>query len=212
VLVVLLLALFQFLAYDQSSNVAVIWIADHVDLTTRWGTVPVPWLIAEDSLASILVVPFLIALWRWQGRHGQEPHDMGKMAVGAVIMAASILAFAAGAWQADAGAKASILWPILGFMLSGISFMFSWPTMLALVSRRAPAGVNALLMSGVYITGFVTGIGSGWLARFYEPMGAWSFFVLHAGISLAGAVLLVTLGPAIRRRMDALDTAAGPVH
>jgi proton-dependent oligopeptide transporter, POT family len=207
---VLVLSLFQFLAYDQTSNVGLIWVADQVDLATPAGPVPVPWFAAEDALASIVIVPFLIWLWRWQGRHGGEPHDTEKMAMGALVMAASILALAAGAWQAEAGGKASLVWPTLAFFLSGVAFMFSWPVMLAFVSRRAPPTVNAVLMASVYLTGFVTGIVSGWLGRFYEPLGATHFWLLHAGIALAGAGLLWALGPVLRRRMDALGSPAEP--
>src|SRR3546814_7570319 len=53
---------FQFLAYDQTFNVGLIWVADHVQLETAMGAVPVPWFAAEDSLASVVVVPVLIGL------------------------------------------------------------------------------------------------------------------------------------------------------
>lgn len=205
---VLMLTFGQFLAYDQTSNVGLIWVSEQVNLATPLGSVPEAWFTAEDAFASIVIVPFLIALWRWQGKHGGEPHDTAKMAMGALVMAGSVMAMAAGAWQAEAAGKASLFWPILAFFLSGVAFMFSWPVMLALVSQRAPAGVNAVMMAAVYITAFVTGVGSGWIARFYEPMGAANFWLMHVAISLAGAALLWLLGPILRRKMDALDARA----
>jgi POT family proton-dependent oligopeptide transporter len=208
VILVLLLSLFQFLAYDQTANAGPLWVADRVDLTTPLGPVPVPWFLAEDSLASIVIVPFLIGLWAWQGRRGGEPHDTAKIATGAVVMGFSVLALALGDWTAGEDGKASIVFPLIAFFLSGVSFMYSWPTMLALVSRRAPAGVNALMMAAVYLTAFVTGVGSGWVARFYETMPGWQFWGMHATLCFAGALLLAVLGPPLRRRMDRLDAAA----
>jgi proton-dependent oligopeptide transporter, POT family len=207
---VLALSLGQFLAHDQIFNVGMIWLSEQASLATSYGKVPEAWFAAEDSFASIAIVPFLIWLWHWQGRHGEEPHDTEKMAMGALVMTASMLALATGAWQAEAGGQASIVWPILAFFLSGAAFMFSWPVMLAFVSRRAPPAVNAVLMASVYLTGFITGVGSGWLGRFYAPLGATQFWLLHAGIALAGAGLLWALGPVLRRRMDALGTSAEP--
>src|SRR3546814_911528 len=69
-LVALIMAIMtlQFLAYDQSFNVGLIWVADHVQLETAMGAVPVPWFAAEDSLASVVVVPLLIGLWHWRAR------------------------------------------------------------------------------------------------------------------------------------------------
>jgi POT family proton-dependent oligopeptide transporter len=209
-IVTISLALFQFLASDQTSNAGPLWIADRVDLETPFGLIPVPWFMSEDSLASIVIVPFLIGLWSWQGRHGGEPHDTGKMAAGAVVMGFSVLALALGDWTAGPDGKASIAFPLIAYFLSGASFMFSWPTILALVSRRAPAGINALMMAAAYLIIFVTGVGSGWLARFYETMPGWQFWGMHAAISFAGALLLAVLGPTLRRRMDRLEAAPAP--
>ena len=205
IVLVLMLALGLNLAYDQTANVGLIWVADNVDLASPVGPVPVPWFGSEDALASVLIVPFLIWMWPRVGRGGNEPHDLTKVAMGGVVMALSVLALAGGAWQAEAGGKASILWPILAYLLSGASFMFQWPVLLSFVSRYAPDRVNALMMAGVYLTAFVTGIGSGWLARFYEPLGASNFWLLHAGISLASTVLILLLAPWIRGRLAALE-------
>src|SRR6478736_4890113 len=106
VFVIVALNLFWVLPYDQGSNVGMIWVADSVDLSTPFGAVPPAWFNAEDPLASILIAPVLLALWSWQGRRGTEPHDTGKMAQGSVVMAVSVLALAAGAWQAGDSGKA----------------------------------------------------------------------------------------------------------
>ena len=202
------LNLFWMLPYDQTANVGLIWSAERVDLSTPLGPIPAAWFNAEDPLASILIAPVLVALWAWQGRRGTEPHDTGKMAQGSIVMALSMLALSAGAWQAGDSGKASVIWPALTYFLSGVAFMFCWPNVLALVSRRAPSGINAMAVAGAYLSLFVSGIVVGWLGRFYEQMPHWQFFALHAVMCLAGAALLALLGPIIRRRMDALDAEA----
>lgn len=209
VIFVLALSTFVGLVYDQTSNVGILWVSENVDLQTAAGLVPVPWFGSEDALASVVIVPVLIWLWRAMARGGEEPHDLTKIALGGIVMAGSVLALAAGALQAGDGGKASIAWPTLAFFLSGVGFMFFWPQLLAFTSRRAPPQVNALMMAGVYLTGFVTGIVSGWLARFYEPWGAPTFFLVHAGIALTGTVLFFALGPLLRRKLDALDLQQG---
>jgi len=208
VIVVMLFTLFIGLVYDQTSNVGILWVSEQVNLQTGAGPVPVPWFTSEDALASIVIVPFLIWLWRAMARGGEEPHDFTRIALGGIVMAASVLAMAAGAVQAEGGGKASLFWPILAFFLSGTAFMFFWPVLLSFTSRYAPPQVNALMMAGVYLTSFVTGIVSGWLARFYEPWGAATFFLVHAGIALTGTVLFFALGPLVRRRLDAHTTEA----
>ncbi len=203
---VMLISIFWGLTYDQLSNVGMIWIAENVALDTSFGAIPVPWFASEDALASVLVVPLLIMLWRWQAARGTEPDDLGKIAIGSAIMAASAGTLALGAFIAD-GSKVSIIYPIIAFCLSGTAFMWAWPTLLALVSRRAPARINSTMMALVYFTSFASGIGSGTIARYYEVMPAWQFWVMNAGISLGGAAAIMLCGPWLKRRMDALDAA-----
>ena len=195
------------LVYDQLANVGMLFVAERVALDTALGTIPVPWFASEDALASVLVVPLLIALWRWQASRGKEPDDLGKIAIGSVIMAMAAGSLALGDYLADGG-SVSIVFPIITFCLSGAGFMWAWPTLLALVSRRAPARINSTMMAIVYFVAFVSGIGSGTIARFYETMLAWQFWLMNSGIALTGAALIVVFGPTLRRKMSALDEQA----
>lgn len=188
-------------------NVGLLWVSERVDLAVGGFLVPEPWFASEDSVASVLALPLLLAIWRFQAKRGGEPGDLAKIATGAVVMACSTAMLALGSLSAPGG-KVAILFPLIAFFLSGVAFMYQWPTVLALVSRRAPKKINALMMASAYLSLFVVGIGSGYIARFYEPLGDAAFWFLQAGISLTGALLVMAFGGAIRRRMDALEDAA----
>ena len=207
VVLILLLQMPWALAWDQMFNVGLLWVADHVALTTAAGTVPVPWFASLDSLASIAIVPVLLIVWRWQEGRGRPPGDLHKIAVGSVIMGLSALMIALGAFQAEATGKSPLFFPIVAFTLSGISFMYIWPTVLALVSRRSPAAINARMMAAAYLTAFVSGVGSGWMARFYEPLGPSGFWLAITALATSTAILVILFGHTIDRRMDALDAA-----
>ncbi len=207
VFLVVLISEFWALVYDQMANTGLLFVSQRVALETPLGMVPVPWFASEDALASVLVVPLLIILWRWQAARGSEPDDLSKIAIGSVIMACAPASLALGDFLAGGG-KVAIIWPILAFCFSGSAFMWGWPTLLALVSRRAPARINSTMVACVYLTAFMSGIGSGTIARFYEQMPAWQFFLMNAATVLCGALVIVITAPWLRRRMDALATAA----
>lgn len=84
------------IAYFQSLNVGFVWIADHVDLSTPLGTVPVPWFASVDPLAGIAAMPLLLVWWRWQATREREPDDIAKICIGMMIMALGLLMFALG--------------------------------------------------------------------------------------------------------------------
>lgn len=204
---VLLLTLFMSLTYDQMGNVGMIWISERVALGTPLGMVPPAWFMAEDPLASVLIVPVLFGLWRAQARRGREPGDLGKIATGAIVMAAAPAALALGDWLAGDG-PVSIIFPILGFALSGIAFMYYWPTLLGFVAARSPAKVASLMMALTYATAFVSGVGSGFIGRYYEPLGGWQFWVLNMVVALGTALGIMLFGKLIKRQLALLERRA----
>ena len=193
-------------SYFQSFNTAGVWTQDHVDLDVGGFAIPVPWFNAVDPLFSILGVPVVFALWRRQAeaRAGVEPGDLEKIGMGAwlvasanVILVAAILAFG--------NDGLSPIWPFLYFAMMGVSFLFYWPVMLALVSRAAPAPVNATMMGVAYLTLFVASNIMGRLGGLYETLSPATFWGLHAAVAAAGGVAVLVFGGAITRvlRTDA---------
>jgi len=70
---------------------------------------------------------------------------------------------------------------------------FVAPIALALVSRDAPAAVNAMMVGAYYLGIFIGGIVSGWLGRFYEPVGPLGFWMIHAAVVASGALFVLLL-------------------
>ena len=193
-------------SYFQSYNTAAVWTQDHVDLDVGGFAIPVPWFNAVDPLFSILGVPVVFALWRRQAaaRAGVEPGDLEKIGMGAWLVASgnAILVAAILAFGNDG---LSPLWPFLYFAMMGVSFMFYWPVLLALVSRAAPAPVNATMMGVAYMTLFVASNIMGRLGGLYETLPPAMFWGLHAAVAAAGGVAVLVFGDAITRvlRSDA---------
>lgn len=174
----------------QIWNVYPLWLRDHVDRGLPFDlTVPVTWFQALDSLAVLLLAPAMIAFWRWQGARASEPGDLAKIARGCGWYGASCLLLAFGHWLAG-GVGVWLIWPVLFHFVVGAGYLYAAPIALSLVSRAAPAAVNAMVVGSYYLGIFVGGIFSGWLARFYEPMGPAPFWVMHAAIGMGGGALI----------------------
>jgi POT family proton-dependent oligopeptide transporter len=205
---VIAITIFQSLAYYQISDVGMVWIQQKIDLATPFGRIPVPWFNSVDSFSSIVSVAPLFALWRWQDRHGGEPGDLGKIGIGAGICAASALVLAAASAVAGEG-RVNALWPLIGFFGMGVAFIYYWPTLLALVSRRAPAGLTGTMLGVTFLSLFVSNTIMGWVGSFYERLGPTTFWCLDAAIAGVGmllvAALRLPLGSGLR-----LSTATDP--
>ncbi|HSC18998.1 MAG TPA: peptide MFS transporter [Rhizomicrobium sp.] len=194
--VVMAITVFQSIAFYQNSDVGLLWIDQHVDRTLLGFALPQAWFVAINSFVSIVAVPPLFALWRWQARHGGEPDEMQKIAMGAWITVAANLVQAAGSL---AGSHLSVLYPVLYNVLLGIGFLYYWPTLLALVSGAAPPRIRATMMGCVFLTLFLSNITIGRVGALYENLGPAKFWALNAAIAAAGGLLAFLLGRPLRR-------------
>jgi POT family proton-dependent oligopeptide transporter len=199
-LAVMVITIFQSIAYYQLANVLPVWIQEHVALDAGGLTIPVPWYQSIDPLFSILGVPLLFWIWRQQASRRGEPGELAKIGIGAWLAAASNLILVA-AIAAAGGARIHPIWPFLYCAGQGIAFLYYWPTLLALVSRAAPARVNATMMGLAFMSLFIANNLIGWIGGFYEKMSPAEFWAMHAAIGAAGGLLVMLFGRRLGRTL-----------
>ena len=197
---VMIITIFQSTAFYQVFNVNPIWIQQHVALDVGGFRIPVPWYQSINSVFSILGVPLLFWIWRHQALRGREPDELAKIGMGAWIAAASNLILVAAIF-ASGDAPVHPIWPFLYSAGLGISFLYYWPTLLALVSRAAPAKVNATLMGLAFMSLFISNNLIGWIGGFYEKMSPAEFWAMHAAIAAGGGLLVVLFGRRLSRAL-----------
>ena len=197
---VMIITIFQSTSYYQLFNVNPIWIQQHVSANVGSFRVPVPWYQSLNSLFSIVGVPLVFWIWRYQASRRREPDELAKIGIGAWMAAASNLILV-GAIIASGNAPIHPMWPFLYSALLGISFLYYWPTLLALVSRAAPAKVNATLMGLAFMSLFISNNLIGWIGSFYEKMTPAEFWAMHAAIGAMGGLLVVLFGRRLSRML-----------
>jgi POT family proton-dependent oligopeptide transporter len=192
-ILVMIVTVFQSTSFYQVFNVAPIWIQQHVAPEVAGFRIPIPWYQSINATFSIIAVPMLFWLWGRQARRGRDPNELAKIGIGAWIAAASNLILVAASLAYD-GAPIHPIFPFLYSAGLGISFLYYWPTLLALVSRTAPAKVNATLMGFAFMSLFVSNNIIGWLGGFYGTMQPAEFWAMHAAIGAAGGMIVVVFG------------------
>lgn len=189
---VIALTIFQSIAFYQIGNAGMIWVRRMVDPSTPLGPIPTAWFRSIDSLISVVLAAPLIGLWRGQQARGREPGDYAKLGLGAAIAAASALILAAASALGRPG-HVSPLWPAGAFAGMGLAFLYYWPTLMALVSRRAPAGTGGTMLGVIFMSLFVAKTAMGWIGSLYEKMSPAIFWSLDAAIAGTGALLIAAL-------------------
>ncbi len=179
----------------QAYNIVIIWAEATMDRTVFGFEAPVTWLLTFDGLATIIGVALTIPIWSRLAARGREPGIMAKLAVGSLSVAS-----AWGLMALTATPQASPLLPVLLlYLLLGIGYGWMLPSIHAFASSTAPLGTVTTMVSVAVMAFGLGNIGSGWLGRFYEPLGANGFFALLAAIGVGGALLAAVLHPLVAR-------------
>ena len=184
----------------QIFNAYLVWGDANYDLVFFGRTMPVTWLIALDALIASATIVLSLAFWRWWARHGPEPDEITKLAIGTLIAALAPLILALASWhEASSGHKVGLGWGLAFHVVNDIGFANVLPVGLALYSRAAPQAVSGLMIGVYYLHLFAANMAVGWLGGLLQAMPASLFWLLHAGLVALGAVMILAARTAFGR-------------
>lgn len=183
------------IANYQGTNAGLLFIEESVSRVMLGWTVPTSAFVALDGLFCFAFVPLILIVWKRQERRGREPGEMGKIAIGFLLIAiASLVMLMPAAWvDDDPTGKVSVGWPLFYYLLNAVGFMYYWPTSLALFSRAAPRGINATLMGVLFCSTFIGNVLVGTIGGWWDTMPHVGFFVLHAGLAIGSMIAMLLI-------------------
>src|SRR5437879_193104 len=182
---VLAITALYWIPQTQVWNTYALWVRDRVDRGVLDLTIPVTWFQSIDFVAVVALAPLVLWFWGRQARRAAEPDDLSKIAIGCAVFAASCVWLSLGELFAGAH-RVALVWPLLFHLTGACAYLYAGPIMLGLISRAAPASVNAMMVGAYYLAIFAGGVGSGWLGRFYERLPAQTFWFIHGAIAAVG--------------------------
>lgn len=167
-----------------------LWVRDRVDRHLFGAVVPVTWFQSIDAIGAVVLAPVVLWLWRRQAARGTEPSEVGKLTLGCVMFAVTLLVLALAELVAGKG-LAPIGWAVAYHTTSAVGYLYFVPVAMALASRIAPPALGATALSIYLLSVFAGSVASGWLGRFYGVINGAEFWAIHAGICATGAVVLL---------------------
>ena len=198
------------IAYAQEFNVLILWARTYTDLNLFGYQMPETMLPSFDGFFIVIFTPLAMRYWAWQVARGKGTTDLAKIGWSCIMGAVGMLALVVASWIAAQGGKPSVGWPIFCYAIFALSFIYNWPTALALCSRSAPAAIGGIIMGVAFLTAFVSNYGAGLIGSYYEKMTPANFWLLHAAITAAGGVLVWLLYKPLARILHP-EAEAGPL-
>lgn len=186
-------------AQTQIWNTYNLWARDHVDMGIGGWLMPVPWLQAVDALGVIVLMPFVLRVWKRQALRASEPDDLTKLAIGGMLFGVAVAWLAGANLAASSSGKVPLVWALAYHFLSAIGYLYFAPVALAFFSRTAPTSINAMMIGCYYLTIFAGSTISGRLGGLYERLPAAQFWLIHAASAALGGLLILLLRQRLRR-------------
>ncbi|MGA7386606.1 MAG: peptide MFS transporter [Pseudolabrys sp.] len=181
--------------FEQQGNTITLWADQFTDRHFIGTEIPVTWFQAFNPFMIFAFTPFIVALWRRQGKN--EPSTTMKLAIGCLLNALAYLVMVAAAWSAG-DEKASWLWLFAFFVVITVGELYLSPTGLSLVTKIAPASLLSMMMGVWLSTSFVGGFLAGYLGTFWSSMSKGNFFLMLALISAASGIAIIFLHRPLR--------------
>ncbi len=203
------------MAFEQAGSSMNFFAADHTD-RTLWGyTFPASWLQSVNSAVLIATAPLFAGMWTALARRGRAPSTPTKMIIAMVMMAGGFLFMVEGARRSDGGALVSPFWLCAAYAMHTFGELCLSPVGLSLVTKLAPLKFASLLMGVWFFATAISEFLAGHLASLTDRIARGELFHLFGGqadfylvfvvTSLASALLLLPLGPWLRRQMQGRD-------
>jgi proton-dependent oligopeptide transporter, POT family len=175
-----------------------LYVENDVDRNLLGLDVPATWIQSVSVISFLFSSPLLVLLWRRLDKVGMTVSATHRSAVALAVLTVSLAIFAAVVGLASPGGKPSLLWFVAPYFLIGLGDALLLPSQIALVTRLAGPGREALLVSGWFVF-----VGLGVLASGY--LGAWGLS-LPMGTFLGGLTAAAFLSGAAyfasSRRLD----------
>lgn len=190
------------IAQSQVWNVYNLWVRDHLDRQVAGVVIPVPWLQALDGLAPVLVMPLFLSLWRRQATRGREPDSLAKLAIGCLVFGGGTAWLSLAPLVSDAAGRAPLLWAVAFHLLTNTGWLYVTPIALALYAAEAPSGLRGTMIGVNTLAAFAGSVISGRMGSLYERWTPAHFWLLHAAVVTGAGVVLLVIGPTMRRRLS----------
>jgi len=199
-----------FWAFDQQGGSSInLFISRNINRTIGHITIPAAAFQSVNTWAILIMGSLVALLWQKLAAHGVKISVFVKLVIGMLILTLGFLVLAFGAKFATVNGHASMVWPVIGIMLIGLSELFVDPVVMSKITQLSFTNSVGIL-SGIYM--LVSGSFANYLAariatltsistaqRTMENLSfaAHKYYLLFKGIglvSLAAIVLIIILG------------------
>ena len=196
-------------AWFQTQSSFSILMNDLVQREYGSFTIPVPWLVAYNSILCVIFAPLMAKLWLKLGQSKRGDLSIPtKMALGMLFTAGAFVVLIIGintlGGVVDGSKKMSLIFVLIAYLALTIGELCISPIGLAMFNKLAPVRYGSLAMGAWYLSNCFANLISGKLGGLTSTMGYVQIFGSISAVLIVFALMLLVLRKGIVKLM-ALD-------
>ena len=196
-------------AWFQTQSSFSILMNDLVQREYGSFTIPVPWLVAYNSILCVIFAPLMAKLWLKLGQSKRGDLSIPtKMALGMLFTAGAFVILIIGintlGGVVDGSKKMSLIYVLIAYLALTIGELCISPIGLAMFNKLAPVRYGSLAMGAWYLSNCFANLISGKLGGLTSTMGYVQIFGSISAVLIVFALMLLVLRKGIVKLM-ALD-------
>jgi POT family proton-dependent oligopeptide transporter len=199
VVVLFLFACIFWGAYEQAGSTLNLFADQHTRLSAFGFNFPSSWFQSVPAIFVISLAPLFA--WLWVKLGPKEPSSPMKFTFGLLFVGLGFLLLVPGSGLAGSGIRVSPMWLIGVYFLHVVGELCLSPVGLSVVTKLAPQRVVGLMMGVWFLAIAVGDIIAGFLAGLFKTYPLPQLFTAVGLTAIGGAVVLLTLVPAIKKLM-----------
>jgi len=197
IVVLLFFVAFFWAGYEQAGSSLTLYTDRYIDRVVFGWEIPTTWFQSVNPLFVVALSPLFSWLWIKLASLKKNPSTPVKMAIGMILLGLGFVfmygaVLQRGGDNADATAKASILWLLATYIFHTFGELCVSPIGLSMVTKLAPVRLAALFMGVWFFSNFLSHIIGGLVVGFVDQLGAKTVFLAIAGfITTLGVVVFI---------------------
>ena len=196
-------------AWFQTQSSFSILMNDLVQRQYGSFTIPVPWLVAYNSILCVIFAPLMAKLWLKLGQSKRGDLSIPtKMALGMLFTVGAFVVLIIGintlGGVVDGSKKMSLIFVLIAYLALTIGELCISPIGLAMFNKLAPVRYGSLAMGAWYLSNCFANLISGKLGGLTSTMGYVQIFGSISAVLIVFALMLLVLRKGIVKLM-ALD-------
>ena len=210
------------MAFEQAGSSINVFTEQNTNRTLFGWEIPATWFQSVNAGLIFTLAPLFAGLWTRLGKHGLDPSQPMKIALGLISLGVGYLFMVWAGMSVKDGAKASMALIFLTYFWHTVGELCLSPTGLSYVTKVAPKRFVSLLMGVWLVSSFVANLAGGQIAAEVEAIergeiklpwnfgGQADYFFLFVVTSIGVGVAVALATPLLKTLIQGRDKNDAP--